>query len=94
MHALPAQESTVPMLTIRNIPDEVHRALRVRAAQRGQSMEAEVRSILESAVNPEGRIKLGSLLAEVGREARLTEEEFAVFEQVRDGTPARAATFE
>lgn len=84
----------MPMLTIRNIPDEVHRALRVRAAQRGQSMEAEVRSILESAVNPEGRIRLGSLLADFGRQARLTDEEFAVFEQVRDRTPARAATFE
>lgn len=29
------------MLTVRNIPDEVHRALRVRAAQHGHSMEAE-----------------------------------------------------
>ena len=30
------------MLTARNVPDEVHRALRVRAAQHGRSMEAEV----------------------------------------------------
>ena len=47
------------MLTVRNITDEVHRALRVRAAQRGHSMEAEVRDILESAVSPQGRVKLG-----------------------------------
>ena len=33
----------VAMLTVRNSTDEVHRALRVRAAQRGHSMEAEVR---------------------------------------------------
>ena len=33
------------MLTVRNITDEVHRALRVRAAQRGHSMEAEVRDL-------------------------------------------------
>ena len=36
------------MLTVRNITDEVHRALRMRAAQRGHSMEAEVRDILET----------------------------------------------
>ena len=36
------------MLTVRNIPDGVHRALRARATRRGHSMEAEVREILES----------------------------------------------
>jgi len=82
------------MLTVRNIPDEVHRALPVRAAQHGHSMEAEVREILESAVAPEGRVKLGTLLADIGRKANLTEEEFAVFEQVRDKTPARPVSFE
>ena len=29
------------MLTVRNLPDDVHRALRVRAAQHGHSTEAE-----------------------------------------------------
>ena len=82
------------MLTVRNISDEIHRALRVRAAQRGHSMEAEVREILESAVSPEGRMKLGSLLADMGRRAKLTDEEFAVFAQVRDKTPARPVSFE
>ena len=82
------------MLTVRNIPDEVHRALRMRAARHGHSMEAEVREILESAVAPEGRVKLGSLLADIGRKAKLTEEEFAVFEQVRDKTPTRPVSFE
>jgi len=82
------------MLTVRNIPDEVHRALRVRAAQRGQSMEAEVREILKSAVSPAGRIKLGSLLADMGRQARLSDAEFAVFEKVRDKTPAKPESFE
>ena len=82
------------MLTVRNLPDEVHRALRARAAQHGHSMEAEVRGILESAVSPQGRIKLGSLLADMGRRARLTDAEFAVFEQVRSKAPARPASFE
>jgi plasmid stability protein len=33
-------------LTIRNIPDEVHTAIRVRAAKNGRSMEEEVRLLL------------------------------------------------
>jgi len=82
------------MLTVRNIPDEVHRALRVRAALQGHSMEAEVRAILETAVSPAGRVKLGSLLADVGRQARLSDAEFAVFGQVRDKTPADPVRFE
>ena len=82
------------MLTVRNISDEVHRALRTRAARHGHSMEAEVRAILESAVSPQGRVKLGTLLADMGRRAKLTEEEFAVFEHVRDKAPARPVNFE
>jgi plasmid stability protein len=82
------------MLTVRNITDEVHRALRVRAAQRGHSMEAEVREILEAAVNPQDRVKLGSLLADMGRRAKLNDEEFAVFEQARSKAPGRPVNFE
>lgn len=82
------------MLTIRNLPDEVHRALRMRAARHGHSMEAEVREILGAAVRPEGRVKLGSLLADIGRQAKLTDEEFVLFEHVRDKSPARAMGFE
>lgn len=84
----------MPSITVRNVPDEVHRAIRVRAAQHGHSAEAEIRDILESAVKPQGRIKLGSLLAEIGRKIKLTDEEFAILENVRDKTPARAASFE
>ena len=80
-------------ITVRNVPEEVHRAIRVRAAQHGRSTEAEIRNILESAVKSAGRIKLGSLLAEIGRKAKLTDDEFAIFENVRDKTPARAASF-
>jgi len=82
------------MLTVRNGPKEVHRALRVRAALHGRSTEAEVRAILEEAVKPEGRVKLGSLLAEIGRRARLTDEEAAAFEGVRDRTQAEPVSFE
>ena len=53
-------------VTIRNIPEETHRALRVRAAQHGRSTEAEIREILEEAVRPQERIKIGSELAAFG----------------------------
>ena len=81
-------------MTIRNLPEDVHRALRVRAARNGNSTEAEVRAILKQTVKPDSRIKLGSILAEIGREVKLTDEEFALIEQVRDKGPARHASFE
>lgn len=82
------------MLTVRNLPDEVHRALRVRAAQHGHSTEAEVREILATAVKPESRVLLGDALAALGRKIGLTNRDFEVFEQVRDKTPAEALKFE
>jgi plasmid stability protein len=56
-------------VTIRNLPDETHRALNSLAALHGRSTEAEIRDILESAVRGKGRVKLGTLLADIGREA-------------------------
>lgn len=94
MHRMQIEVVKMAVLTVRSIPEEVHRALRERAARHGHSMEAEVREILESAVSPKGRVKLGSLLADMGGQAKLTDEEFAVFEQVRDKTPARPVSFE
>lgn len=55
-------------VTVRNLPVETHRALRMRAALHGRSTEAEIRAILENVVRPDDRVKLGSLLAEIGRE--------------------------
>ncbi len=81
------------VLTVRNIPDEVHRALRVRAALRGRSTEAEVRAILEETVLPEGRVGLGTLLTAIGRRAGLTEGESAAFAQ-RDTATARPVDLE
>ncbi|MGC2854936.1 FitA-like ribbon-helix-helix domain-containing protein [Novispirillum sp. DQ9] len=81
------------MLTVRNLPDEVHRALRVRAAQHGRSAEAEVRAILEDAVRPEGRVRLGSLLAEAGQRAGLSDEEASAFSQ-REKVPPRPVDLE
>ena len=76
------------MLTVRNLPDDVHRALRAQAALHGHSTEAEVREILAVAVKPEARVRLGDALAALGRKIGLTDEDFDVFTQVRDKTPA------
>ncbi|MCE4347679.1 plasmid stabilization protein [Xanthomonas hortorum pv. cynarae] len=85
---------TMAILTVRNVPDEVHRALRLRAAEHGRSTEAEVREILESAVKSQKRIRMGDALAELGRRVRLTNDDFAVLDQVRDKVPAEPMRFE
>ena len=59
------------ILTIRKLPDNVHRALRMQAAKHGQSTEAEVREILANAVKPETRVRMGEALAELGRKIAL-----------------------
>lgn len=82
------------ILTVRNVPDDVHRALRVRAAQHGRSTEAEVREILATVVRPEKRVRVGEALAAIGRKIGLTNEDFAVFESVRDKTPAKPLSFD
>ncbi|TFL14057.1 plasmid stability protein stbC [Pusillimonas caeni] len=82
-------------VTVRNLPAEVHRALRVRAAQHGRSTEAEIRDILENVARPPKRVKLGSLLASIAREAGgLTNAEAERINQQRDKTPAEPMRFE
>jgi plasmid stability protein len=83
----------MPAVTIRNLSDETHRALRVRAAHHGRSTEAEIREILEAAVRPSQRVRLGSLLASIGREAELSASDVEAL-QKRDATPAEPMTFE
>ena len=82
------------ILTVRNLPDEVHRALRLQAALHGRSTEAEVREILAIAVKPETRVRLGEALAALSRDIGLTNEDFEVFERVRDRAPALPLGFE
>ncbi|MCZ7592665.1 MAG: plasmid stabilization protein [Kiritimatiellae bacterium] len=82
------------ILTVRNVPDDVHRALRVRAAQNGRSTEAEVRMILAEAVKPETRLRVGDALADIGRNLGLVNEDFAVFEQTRDKKAAKPLRFD
>ncbi|SER60724.1 FitA-like ribbon-helix-helix domain-containing protein [Corynebacterium cystitidis] len=43
----------MPNITVRGISNELHKALKAQAKSNGQSMEAEVRSILEKHVTPQ-----------------------------------------
>lgn len=56
----------MPVVTVRSLPEETHRALKLRAAQHGRSTEAEIRKILEEAVRLKTRVKIGSELAAFG----------------------------
>lgn len=81
-------------VTVRNLPDEVHRAIRVRAAIHGRSTEAEIRDILESTVRPQERLRMGDALAALGRHANLSVDDLAALEQVCNKTPAEPMRFE
>jgi plasmid stability protein len=60
-------EDNMGVIVIRNLSLETHRALQARAARHNRSTEAEARMILDEAVRPKERVKLGSALAAFGR---------------------------
>lgn len=72
----------------------MHRALKVRAAQHNRSAEAEMRAILEAAVRPEGRLRLGAALSEMSRKLGLTNADVEALEQAPDPRPAEPMPFE
>ena len=74
-------------VTVRNLPEATHRALKLRAAQHGRSTEAEIRLILENAVAP--RIGMGSALVAIGQKLGGLRMEF-----LRDKRPVEPASFE
>lgn len=80
-------------VTIRNLSDEAHRALKLRAAQHKLSAEAEMRAILETPVRPEARLELGTALAERSRAIGLTNADVEAIGQARDTTPAEPVRF-
>ncbi len=84
----------MPAVTIRNLPEEVHRALKTRAENHGQSTEAEIRDILSAAVRPADRVRLGSAMSALSRKAGLTNADFEALEHVRDSKPAEPMSFE
>jgi len=79
----------MPVVTVRGLPEEIHRALRLRAARHGRSTEAEIRTILEAAVRPRTRVRIGAELAAFGARFGGLDLDLA-----RDPDPAEPATFE
>ncbi|WP_428393839.1 FitA-like ribbon-helix-helix domain-containing protein [Lichenicoccus sp.] len=79
----------MPVVTVRSLPEETHRALRLRAASHGRSTEAEIRAILEQAVRPAARVRIGSELAAFGTHFGGVD-----LDIVRKPSPIEAATFE
>lgn len=53
-------------MTIRNIPDDVHKAIKAQAERHGRSAEAEVRALLAAAVDPRQQLGFGTWLANLG----------------------------
>jgi plasmid stability protein len=76
-------------VTVRNLPEETHRALKLRAAKNGRSTEAEIRHILQESVAPRQRLKIGSEIAAFGRRYGGIE-----LKLKRDPRPIEAAEFE
>jgi plasmid stability protein len=77
------------VVTVRNLPEETHRALKLRAARHGRSTEAEIREILEEAVRPETRVRVGSELAAFGQRFGGID-----LDRAREQEPVEPATFE
>ena len=80
-------------VTIRNLSDEAHRALKLRAAQHNRSTEAEMRAILEAAVKPDGRLRVGTALSENSRQAGVRDADIEAMEEARDARPAEPIRF-
>jgi plasmid stability protein len=74
----------MPAITIRNLSHETHRALKLRAAKHGRSAEAEMRVILEAAVRPADRVRLGGALVDMSRKIGLTNADVEALEQTHD----------
>jgi plasmid stability protein len=84
----------MPRVTIRHLSEEARRALKVRAAHHGRSMEAEMRDILETAVRPANRLRLGTALAEMSRTIGLTNTDVEALEQAGRTPLAEPMRFE
>ncbi|WP_349364936.1 MAG: Arc family DNA-binding protein [Roseitalea porphyridii] len=69
-------------IIVRQLPDEVHRALKAQAREHGRSAEAEARAILSEALGKDPRPGAGDMLADIWAGADLTDVEIE-----RDRTP-------
>ncbi|MEY3235121.1 MAG: hypothetical protein RL230_2392 [Pseudomonadota bacterium] len=76
----------MPSMTVRNLPDDLHRRIRLYAAEHGLSAEAAVRRLLDEATRPAER--LGDVVVAYAR-ARAVD----FPETPRDRTPVSPAEF-
>lgn len=76
-------------IVVRQIPEEVHRALKAQAAAHGRSAEAELREIIARAVLPQSRPRAGDLMRGIWAGAETDD-----LSVERDRTPAKPAGFE
>ncbi len=67
-------------VTIRNLSDEAHRALKAQAVRHGHSTEAELRAIIEDAVRPRQRVRLGTALSKISQKHGVTDTDIAAIE--------------
>ena len=65
-----------------------------RVVTKKQPTEAEMRDILEAAVRPANRLRIGSALSSLSREAGLTNADLEALDRGRDRTPAKPMSFE
>jgi plasmid stability protein len=80
-------------VTIRNLSEETHRALKLRAARHGRSTEAEMRAIRDEAARPAEQVRLGSAMAERSRRIGLTNDDVEVLEDSSEARPAEPMRF-
>ena len=76
-------------ITIRRIPDEVHRALKAQARAQGKSAEALARNLLRQGLFPADRARPGDLFRSIWKDADLGDVSFE-----RDRVPVDPAVFE
>ena len=76
----------MPSMTVRNLPEDLHRRIRQYAAEHGLSAEAAVRRLLDEATRPAER--LGDIVAAY---ARTRAADFP--DTPRDRTPVSPADF-
>jgi len=77
------------VVTIKNLSDETYRAIKLRAKKHGHSTEAEIRLILDRVVLSKNHIKIGSALADFGKQHGGIN-----FHHTKDNAPTEPVSFE
>jgi antitoxin FitA len=78
-------------LSIKNVPDEVARGLRNRAARNGRSLNQELLDILRQAAKDQPDVSIDTLLANVERKKPALEETTSKVLAARDAENEKAA---